>query len=278
MARSAEPSGRKWAPELTATEGRYVTDDSAEGVSVVVPCRNAAPYLSELLDSLAAQTFMPLEVIVVDDGSTDGSAGAVSQWAAQHHGFPLQLLVQPAEGVASALRRGWATSRGGYLARADADDRVEPGWLHQLVAALDANPDASYSYPAMRRFGDVEGRYPTARQFSAPALVWQGNFVCCGTVMRRDDYLATEGVADLPAWEDWDLWLAFLELGKTGVFVDEELYLWRRHGETRNRLSRIRRRRLRLAIWRRHPRLLLRYAADAPRQLLSRSRRPVRDQ
>lgn len=252
--------------------------ESVAGVSVVVPCRNAAPYIAELLDSLAAQTLAPLEVIVVNDGSTDGSADVVTNWISENPGHGTVLMEQPPGGLPAALRRGWSSCRGELLARADADDAVEPEWLEHLVGALHAHPYAAYAYPAMRRFGDVEGRYPTARPFSPAALVWQGNFVCCGTVMRRADYFATGGVADLPAWEDWDLWLAFLELGKSGVLVDEELYLWRRHGDTRNRLSWPRRRVLRLVIWARHPRLLIRYALAAPAQLLGRVRQPIRDQ
>lgn len=248
------------------------------GVSVVVPCRDAGHYISELLDSLRAQTLQPLEVIVVDDGSTDQSVQVVRNWCVTYPDLPVRHVVQHAVGLPETLRRGWAEAQGRYLARVDADDRVEPQWLEHLVEALEVHPDVSYAYPAMRRFGDDEGPYSAVRPFSAASLVWQGNFVCCGTVMRREDYLATRGVANLPAWEDWDLWLAFLEQGKIGVLVDEELYLWRRHGATRNRLGWRRRRLLRLVVWARHPRLLWRYAGDGPRLLIERARHPIRDQ
>jgi glycosyltransferase involved in cell wall biosynthesis len=255
-----------------------VTTSNDARVSVVIPCRNAAPFIGELLDSLLSQSLAPHEVVVVDDGSADGSARVVKNWATAHPEFPLRLLQQPQRGVAAALEAGWADSTGDLLARADADDIVAGSWLENLVTALGANPTAAYAYPAMRMFGDVEGRYPAVRAFSAPALVWQGNFVSAGTVMRRDVYAETRGIADLPAWEDWDLWLSFLELGKTGVLVDEELYLWRRHGATRNRMSWRRRRLLRLRIWARHPRLLIRYLRAAPAMLANRIRNPIRDQ
>ncbi|HVT21287.1 MAG TPA: glycosyltransferase family A protein [Mycobacteriales bacterium] len=254
------------------------TTDDRPKVSVVVPCRDAAPYVSELLDSLHRQSLPPAEVIVIDDGSRDRSADVVEAWADAHRHFPVRLIRQPARGVAAALHYGWSISHGELLARADADDVVQPTWLADLVEALVTNPGAAYAYPVMRMFGDVEGRYPAAREFSAPVLVWQGNFVSSGSVMRRSDYRDTNGIKELPAWEDWDLWLSFLELGKVGVLVDEELYLWRRHGATRNRMRWGQRRMLRLRIWAKHPRLLIRYAPAAPRLLANRMRRPIRAQ
>jgi glycosyltransferase involved in cell wall biosynthesis len=254
-----------------------VTNDVVpQGIAVVVPCRDAAPFIGELLDSLATQSLPPEVVVVVDDGSTDGSADVVRRWAASHS-LPVRVLVQPPTGVAAALRQAIADTDQPLVARVDADDVVDPGWLEQLSAALLDQPDAGYAYPAMQMFGQVTGRY-YVRPFDAASLVFQGNFVCCGALMRRSAYRSLEGIADLPAWEDWDLWLQFLDHGYEGVFVDADLYRWRRHGTTRNQLTWVRRRQLRGQIWWRHRRLLRRYARSAAPLIWQRWRHPVSQQ
>jgi glycosyltransferase involved in cell wall biosynthesis len=248
-----------------------------DGIAVVVPCRDAAPWLAALLDSLAGQSRRPDEVVVVDDGSRDGSAGVVEQWTRQNPTLPVTLLQQPASGVHAAVRRALAATDRALVARIDADDLLEPRYLEALDAALVAHPEAGYAYSAMRMFGAAEGRYYT-RPFDAASLVLEGNFVCAGALMRREAYDRTAGVADLPAWEDWDLWLSFLDAGYEGVLVDEELYLWRRHARSRNTLSLARRRLLRLRIMWRHRGLVRRHAREGWRGAVRRWRHPVRQQ
>jgi glycosyltransferase involved in cell wall biosynthesis len=247
------------------------------GISVVVPCRDAAPWIEEALDSLAAQTHPPQEVVVVDDGSADGSADLVASWAAQHAELPVVLLKRPRRGLQCTLSEAVAASSGELLCRLDADDQLAADYLERLSEGLAAHPGVAYAYPRMRLFGEAEGLYPT-QEFSSAGLVFQGNFVCAGALVRRAAYDRAGGVADLPAWEDWDLWLRLLRNGDIGLLVPEAEYRWRRHGRTRNQLSWPQRRALRLRIWWRHRSLLVRFAPAAPALLLQRLLHPVRQQ
>jgi glycosyltransferase involved in cell wall biosynthesis len=256
-----------------------VTDQGSTAghdIAVIVPCHNAAPFLEQMLESLVAQELQPAIVVIVDDGSTDGSADVVARWS-ERGGLPIRLVREAHHGVAAALRTAIAHCDQDLIARVDADDIVEPQWLGRLCAALDADPSAGYAYPAMTMFGESTGRY-YVRDFDGASLLFEGNFVCCGSLMRRAAYEQCDGISDLPAWEDWDLWLQFLERGFEGSFVDSELYRWRRHGETRNRQSFLQRRLLRLRIWWRHRRLVVRYARQAPRMIRRRWKRPVTEQ
>lgn len=246
-------------------------------ITVVMPCRDAAPWIEEALDSLAAQSLRPTQVVVVDDGSTDGSADVVEQWKDRHPDLQVGLLRRPPSGVHGALAAAVAAAHGELLCRLDADDRLAPDYLERLAGALEINPDLAYAYPVMRMFGDVEGLYYT-RDFSAPSLVYEGNFVCAGALVRRAAYDEVGGVADLPAWEDWDLWLRLLGHGHHGVLVPEAEYGWRRHGSTRNQLRWTQRRALRLKIWWRHRGLCRRYARYAVPMLLHRIRHPITQQ
>jgi glycosyltransferase involved in cell wall biosynthesis len=105
-------------------------------VSVIIPAYNAASFLGMTLASARAQTYPNFEIIVVDDGSTDGTVAIVS--AAARDDLRVRLIRQGNAGVAAARNRGIAESFGTYIAPLDADDLWHPDFLGILVAALEA--------------------------------------------------------------------------------------------------------------------------------------------
>jgi GT2 family glycosyltransferase len=107
-------------------------------VSVVVPNYNGAAYLPECLDSLRAQTYEPLEIIVVDDASTDGSVDRVG---VSYRETRLIRLARNS-GFARAANEGIAASRGEIVALLNNDAVAQPEWIAELVAALQRHPDA----------------------------------------------------------------------------------------------------------------------------------------
>lgn len=103
-------------------------------ISVVVPVYNCAPYLDACLQSLQDQTLHTWEAVLVDDGSTDGSAALCDAWAGKDSRF--RVLHQKNAGVSAARNAGIEACRGTYLAFLDADDRVEPEFLQTLYALI----------------------------------------------------------------------------------------------------------------------------------------------
>src|SRR5215831_6380211 len=102
---------------------------STPAISVVIPARNADLFITETLESVFAQTFRDLEVVVVDDGSTDQTAAKVGGF-----GYAVRLLQGRGEGAAKARNSGVAASRGEWIAFLDADDVWAPSKLeHQLA-------------------------------------------------------------------------------------------------------------------------------------------------
>ncbi len=97
-------------------------------VSVVIPCYNGAPFLRETLDSVLAQTHAPLEVIVVDDGSTDASAAI-----AESYGPPVRVIRQQNQGESVAQNRGIDESQGRWIAFLDSDDVWKPTKLERQI-------------------------------------------------------------------------------------------------------------------------------------------------
>jgi glycosyltransferase involved in cell wall biosynthesis len=122
---------------------------TAETVSVVIPARDGEQHLVEAIESVLAQSRPPDEVVVVDDGSTDGTAAVA-------RGFGAQVVVvsQPQLGVAPAVNRGVQESRGTLLAFVDADDLWLPGKLELQLTALRERAELEAVFGHAVQFGD----------------------------------------------------------------------------------------------------------------------------
>ena len=105
-------------------------------VSVLLPVRNGLPYIEEALQSIKTQDFTDWELIVVDDGSTDGT----TEWLATQANHQIRRIGTSGKGLVSALNLGLAECRGDYVARMDADDVSLPDRFRIQVQALDQNP------------------------------------------------------------------------------------------------------------------------------------------
>jgi glycosyltransferase involved in cell wall biosynthesis len=120
-------------------------------VSVLIPAYNAGPYLGEALDSVLAQTYRPLEVIVADDGSEDDTVEV-----ARSYGDPVRLVQQERGGNGAARNAAVAVAGGQYYAFLDADDRFMPGKLQAQMDALDGDPGLDVVFGHVREFVSPE--------------------------------------------------------------------------------------------------------------------------
>jgi glycosyltransferase involved in cell wall biosynthesis len=116
-------------------------------VTVIIGAYNAERYLAEAIDSVLAQTHPRLELIVVDDGSTDGS-GRI----AESYGDPVRCIRQENGGMAAARNRAIPEARGDYLAFLDADDRFPPDKLRSQLAVFEAQPELDVVYGHVTEF------------------------------------------------------------------------------------------------------------------------------
>ena len=180
-------------------------------VSVVMSVHNGARFLDAAITSIATQKLQDLELLIVDDGSTDGSA-AIAEGHARADAR-IRLLASPSRGLAAALNAGLAAAGGRYVARMDADDIAYTERLARQVAYLDSHPSV-LALGTARRLIAPDGRaLKIVRPPTAPAAVRaalaRGNCLAHPTVMlRRDAVLRVGGYrqAFVPA-EDYDLWL-----------------------------------------------------------------------
>lgn len=115
-----------------------MTSNNSNSVSVVIPCYNGLPYLSQALESARAQTHRPEQIIVVDDGSGDRSAEVVMEYAEQHPDAGVELLRQENAGEPAARNTGIKAARGEWVASLDTDDWWEPTKLEKQLNAAEA--------------------------------------------------------------------------------------------------------------------------------------------
>jgi glycosyltransferase involved in cell wall biosynthesis len=197
----------------------------ANAVSVVVPAHNNAATIAEALQSARNQTSPPDEVIVVDDGSSDGTAEIVAT------GFPeVQLIRQPNAGPAGARNRALELVRTGWVAFLDADDVWEPDRLHLQLAVAEQHSDAVI---VACNWGPFDGATPQpvaknrSRRISSLDVLLLNRFQT-STVLARTDAVRRLGGFDprLDGVEDWDLWLRCARLG-TILKLDGRLVRYR---------------------------------------------------
>jgi glycosyltransferase involved in cell wall biosynthesis len=144
-----------------------------ETVSVVIPCYNASPFLRETLESVLRQTHPPLEVIVVDDGSTDDSAAI-----AESFGSPVRVIRQKNQGESVARNRGIDEAHGEWVGLLDADDVWLPEKLERQLEC--AGPDATALHTAYFYFGAGDGivnleAEPAEARYSVQRICLVGN-------------------------------------------------------------------------------------------------------
>jgi glycosyltransferase involved in cell wall biosynthesis len=195
-------------------------------VSVVVLCHNYGRFLPEAMESALAQDYGELELLVIDDGSTDDSLAVAARYEKR-----ARVLSQPNQGLARTCNRGALEATGEYFVFLSADDILEPSYVSELMSALQRSQEASFAYCSARLFGAESGIAP-ARPFSAFSLVRGRNYINGSALTRRRDYLAVGGYPeDLGegAFDDWDFWLTMVEHGHRGTYVPKPLLRWRRH-------------------------------------------------
>lgn len=190
-------------------------------VSVIIPTYQHAKTIGACLDAVLQQTYRPLQVIVVDDGSTDETAEILERYL-----DAIQVVHQKNQGANPARNRGWQEAKGEYLIFCDADVRMEPSMLAQMVDMLEQHPEVSYVYSAFR-FG-----WKTFRgvPFRANRLV-DRNFIHTTSLVRSQDFPGFD--VSVKRLQDWDVWLTMLKRGKTGLLIPKTLFTVRVSGVSR---------------------------------------------
>ena len=202
-------------------------------ISVVLPVYNAEAYVREAVESILAQSFTDFELILINDGSTDGSGAILRDLAA--HDTRIVLVERPNNGFISALNEGIERARADLIARMDADDVAMPERFALQYARMIEEPELAVLGGSMRlmdKAGNIIGltEYPLTPKETARS-VEDGCPVSNATViMRRDAVLKTGGYRRAFLYcEDYDLWLRMSELGYAIANLPQPLLNCRKH-------------------------------------------------
>lgn len=203
-------------------------------ISVVMPCHNAASFVGEALASVLGQTYPHVEVIVVDDGSTDETNRIVEAIADTHPGR-VNLVYQPNAGPYAARNHGLSLAHGNFVAFLDASDSWHPAALERLHAAM-MDTLADVAYCGWQDFGesaiDTQPRIPPdyAAKDAAALFLQSCPWPVNAVLLRRQLIDALHGFSErCPTAMDHDLWLRMLAVQPTVVRVSEALAFRRQY-------------------------------------------------
>ncbi len=218
-----------------------------ELVSIIVPVYNAEKFILETIASVAAQTYPHWELLLVEDGSSDGTVAAIEEYVRLKKEKRVRLIRQPSNmGAARARNRGLREAQGRYIAYLDADDLWAPRKLELQLGFMEEQ-GAAFSFTGYE-FADEKAR-GTGKVVRVPKTLSYrqalSNTTIFTTTVMFDTERISKGLLEMPVMksEDTALWWKVLRSGYTACGLDKNLALYRRAGKTlsSNKLEAIRR-------------------------------------
>lgn len=200
-------------------------------VSIIIPCFNHGKFLDEAISSCLKQTYENIEIIIVNDCSTDP--------------FTIELLRNLSysktklinhernKGVAAARNTGIQHSSGCYILALDADDTIEPQFLEKTVPILEKNSSVGFVGTGIRHFGNEDREY-IPPPFSFYKLLYHNLYIVT-SLFRKEAWEQVGGFneAFIYGYEDWDFWISLAKKGWMGDCVPEILFNYRSHGKSK---------------------------------------------
>lgn len=201
-------------------------------VAVIMPVYNYAHYVVEALESVKAQSLPGIELIVVDDRSTDDSLAVVRRWMEENKDrFQRVALLQNKKNSFLGLARNaaFAFAEAPLVLPLDPDNKLLPRCAETCANALEGS-GAAMAYPHIQQFGDATGMMGTLPW--SPSRLVMGNYIDAMAMLRKSAWAAIGGYQNLFGWEDFDLWCKFAENGMWGMQIPEVLAQYRVHGKS----------------------------------------------
>ncbi len=201
--------------------------------AIIMACHNDGAYLPEALSSARALRYEPLEIIVVDDGSTDPATRTILE---QIKGIDprLRVLHHPTNrGLPNARNTAIRATEADYLLPMDADNRVRPDYLAKAIALLESRPKVGVVYAFAQYFGELDGVWEQP-EFSLTEML-EANRVDACAVFRRavwEQAGGYDGAHFVAGWEDWDFWLSALASGWQFHRLPEILFDYRKRRDS----------------------------------------------
>jgi glycosyltransferase involved in cell wall biosynthesis len=199
-------------------------------VTVVIPLFNYASYIIDALESVRRQTLRDLDVIVIDDASTDHSAELAVNWMRENAArFNRTLVLRNITNAGLALTRnvGFDAAETAFVLPLDADNRLRPKCCEMCLTVL-RQSSAGFAFPSIQQFGDAS--WLMGVDDFLPSRFVGSNYVDAMALVGKWAWVAVGGYANIKyGWEDYDFWCHCIERGIGGVHVPEVLADYRVH-------------------------------------------------
>jgi glycosyltransferase involved in cell wall biosynthesis len=220
-------------PQVSSAEIIFESDNCRSSeVTVIMPVFNYAHYIVDALESVREQTLSELDLVVVDDCSTDESVTVALEWAKRNIGhFNRLLLLRNRHNAGLGLSRNVAfdAAETPYVLPLDPDNRLLPLCCERLLAAL-KNTDVTFAYPIIQQF-DGGSALMGALPFE-PLRFVSGNYIDAMALISKEAWVCVGGYVNMWGWEDYDFWCGLIEQGLRGTCVNEVLAEYRVHASS----------------------------------------------
>lgn len=228
MGNALQKSERYYPPgiKMEVKAIRDMLQDKIPLVSVVIPCYNYGQYVGETVKSALGSTYPNIEVVIVNDGSTDRHTLEVLKELAK----TCTVIHQPNMGLPAARNAGINASRGKYVLPLDADDLIAGTLIEIGVWLLEEHPEYSYIYSGVRLFGTQNYTWDIPPYNFYELLMH--NIIPATSLLRKNAWAAVNGYDEnmRAGYEDWDFWIRLGRSGHTGYKIEDNLFFYRKHG------------------------------------------------
>ena len=196
-------------------------------VSVIIPCFNKGEYVKEAIESVINQTYKNIEIVCIDDCSTDNSYETLKELANKYENIIL-LRNEENKGVVYSRNTAIEKATGEYILPLDADDTIEPTYIEKAAKILDTYNQVGVVYCKYKYFGDSQRKIEIP-EVTKEYLLYSSCISSC-SMFRKKDFQKIGGYKECMknGCEDWELWLTFYEHGYGFHRIDEYMLNYRK--------------------------------------------------
>lgn len=211
----------------------FFAETKGKKVSIIIPCYNQAEYVKEAIESALNQTYENIEIVVINDASTDNSAEVIKEFANKNLKI-IFLDEKVNKGVVKSRNLAIEKCSGDYILPVDADDKIAPTFVEKAVKILDEDDEIRIVYSRIMFFGAINKELKLEK-FNPNRIIFN-NCISNTAVYRKSDFASVGGYKDYmkDGWEDWNMWLSILEIApnkeKCAYQIDEFMCFYRQFG------------------------------------------------
>lgn len=213
---------------------RVYNRDNEPVASIIVPVYNSKEYLRETVKSIESQSEKNLEIILIDDGSTDGSGKLCDE--IKEMDLRIKVIHTENHGVAHARNLGIENAKAKYILPLDSDDLIDKEYVQEAVKILENDSDVGIVYCKAVKFGEYNGEWDLPL-FSISNMLTH-NCIFVTSMFRKDDWVRVGGFDEKMQYgiEDYDFWLSIIELGRKVYQIPKILFHYRIQKNSRSTL------------------------------------------